>query len=93
MHTGGMEHQRRNELLQRRQELLNKLTGLEGTESRRQDAEDRVTMAAKALRTPGIPKPFPAEVEAAERDLREATDECNRIHAELQDIDEQLGKL
>ncbi len=88
-----MEDQRRKELLQRRQELVEQQTGLNGTETRRQEAEDRVTMAAAALRTPGFPKPFPAEVEAAERDLREATDACNRINAELRDIDEALGTL
>jgi hypothetical protein len=93
MHTGGMEDQRRKELLQRRQELLNKQTGSEGTETRRQEAEDRVTMAAAALRTPGFPKPLPAEVEAAERDLRVATEECDRINAELRDIDEELEAL
>ena len=88
-----MEDQRRNELLQKRQELLNKQTGPEGTEARRQDAEDRVTMAARALRTPGFPRPLPADVEAAERDLKEATDECNRINEELRNIDQELGIL
>jgi chromosome segregation ATPase len=93
MHTDGMENQRRNELLARREELVNKQTGLEGSENRRQDAEDRVVMAAAALNTPGFPKPLPAEVESAERDLREATDECDRINAELRDIDDELGRL
>jgi hypothetical protein len=88
-----MKDQRREELLQRRRELINKQTGLEGSETRRQEAEDRVQIAEMAQRTPGFPRPFPAEVEAAERDLREATDECNRISAELRDIDEALGTL
>ena len=93
MQTGDMENQRRKELLQTRQELMSKQGGSAGSEARRQDAQDRVTMAAAALRTPGFPKPLPAEVEAAERDLKEATDQCNRINAELRDIDEELGKL
>jgi hypothetical protein len=88
-----MDDQRRNELLQRRQALISKQTGAKGSETTRQEAEDRVTMAALALRTPGFPKPFPAEVEDAERDLREATTECDRINAELRDIDEELGKF
>jgi hypothetical protein len=88
-----MEDQQRQKLLQRRQELVNMQTVPEGPEARRQDAEDRVTIAAAALRTPGFPKPFPAEVEAAERDLREASEECERISAELRDIDAELGKL
>jgi hypothetical protein len=86
-----MEDQRRNELLKRRQELVNKQSGRDGSESKRQDAEDRVAMAAAALRTPGFPKPFPAEVEAAEHELKEATEECDRINAELRDIDAALG--
>jgi len=93
MHTGGMADQRREELLQKRQELMNKQNGVEGSENRRQDAEDRVMMAAAAQRTPGFPKPLPTEVEAAERDLSEATDECNRINAELRDIDKELATL
>jgi len=83
----------RRELMQRREELMKGLSGLDGAENRRQEAEDRVTMAAAALRTPGFPKPLPSEVESAERDLREATEACDRIDAELRDIDEQLGKL
>jgi len=55
-----MDDQRRNELLQRRQALISKQTGAKGSETTRQEAEDRVTMAALALRTPGFPKPFPA---------------------------------
>ena len=69
------------------------LSGSEGAETKRQYAEDRVSIAGAALRTPGFPKPFPAEIEAAERDLQEAADECNRIDAELREIDEALGKL
>jgi hypothetical protein len=93
MHTGEMEDQRRKELLQRRQELMSKRSEADGPEDRRQEAEDRVSMAAAALRTPGFPKPLPGEVAAAERDLREATEECDRINAELRDIDEALGTL
>jgi hypothetical protein len=88
-----MEDQRRNELQQRRQELLNKQTGPEGTETLRQDAEDRVTMCVRAQNTPGFPKPLPEEVAAAERDLEAATEECDRINEELRDIDQELGIL
>lgn len=93
MHTSSMEDNRRKELLQRRQELVNKQSGSDGSETRRQEAQDRVTMAAAAMGTPGFPKPLPSEVEAAERDLREATDECTRINEELRDIDTELGTL
>jgi hypothetical protein len=92
-HTGCMDDQRRKELLQRRQELINQQSGPEGSETRRREAEDRMTMAAAALRTPGFPKPLPSEVQAAEQELSEATDECNRISAELRDIDEAMGAL
>lgn len=68
-------------------------TGLNAAEARRQDADDRVMMCTRAKNTPGFPVPFPAEIEAAERDLAEATGECNRIHDELKSIDEELGKL
>jgi hypothetical protein len=88
-----MNDQRRTQLQQRRAELLNEPTGLDAAESRRQDAEDRVTMCTRAKNTPGFPRPLPAEVEAAERDLAEATEACNRIHAELKTIDEELGVL
>jgi hypothetical protein len=88
-----MEDQRRKQLLQRRQELLNKQSGAEGAESRRQYAEDRVSMCTRAQNTPGFPKPLPAEVAAAQRDLSEATEECNRIHEELRNIDQELGML
>lgn len=88
-----MENQKRDELMQCRQKLLDKQSGVQGAETRRQYAEDRVTMASRAMRTPGFPKPLPGEVEAAERELAEATEECNRIHAELRDIDQALGKL
>lgn len=93
LHTGVMDDQRRNELMQRRQELVSKQTGPQGTETRRQEAEDRVTIAAAAMRTPGFPKPLPSEIEAAERELQEASDECERVNAELRDIDEALGAL
>jgi hypothetical protein len=86
-----MEDQRRNELLQRKQELIDKLTGLEGAETRRQYAEDRVKCAEMAQSVPGFPRPLRPEIEAAERDLKEATDECNRIDAELRAIDTELG--
>jgi multidrug efflux pump subunit AcrA (membrane-fusion protein) len=86
----GMDEQRRQQLLQRRQDLLSQQSG---AENKRQDAEDRVTMAARALRTPGFPKPFASEVEASERELEEATGECDRIAAELCDTDAELGKL
>jgi hypothetical protein len=92
VHTDGMSDQRRNQLQQRRAELLNPTT-LDAAETRRQDAEDRVTMCIRAKNTPGFPMPFPAEVEAAERDLAKATEECNRIHEELKSIDEELGAL
>lgn len=85
-----MEEQRRQQLLQRRQELLNQQSGLE---TRRQDADDRVTMVARALRTPGFPKPIASEVEAAERELGEATEACNRISVQLRETDEELGRL
>ena len=88
-----MDDQTRNTLLQRKQELLSRQTGLEGAETRRQHAEDRVTIAGMALRTPGFPKPLASEVEAAERELQEATEECDRIHAELRDLEEKLAGL
>jgi hypothetical protein len=88
-----MEDQTRNQLLQRKQELLNQQNGLEAAETRRQEAEDRVTIAGMALRTPGFPQPLPSEVEAAERALQEATEECDRIHAELHDIEDKLAGL
>lgn len=88
-----MDDQRRKELIQRREELLKQQTGPEGTETRRQDAEDRVTMCVRAQNTPGFPKPLQAEIESAERDLREATDECDRINEQLRDIDKDLGIL
>jgi uncharacterized protein (DUF3084 family) len=88
-----MDDERRKQLLQRRDELLNHPTGLSAAETRRQDAEDRVTMCVRAKNTPGFPKPIPSEVEAAERDLAEATQDCNRIHEELRDIDQELGRL
>lgn len=73
--------------------MLDKQAAADGPESRRQDAEDRVLMAGKAMRTPGFPKPLPAEIEAAERELQEAIEECDRVHAELRDIDVELGIL
>ena len=93
VHTDGMDDQRRTQLQQRRTELLDNPTGLDAAETRRLDAEDRVTMCTRAKNTPGFPVPFPAEVQSAERDLAEATEECNRIHAELKSIDEELGAL
>jgi hypothetical protein len=93
VHTDGMSDQRRNQLQQRRAELLDDPTGLDAAETRRQDADDRVMMCTRAKNTPGFPVPFPAEIEAAERDLSEATEACNRIHEELKTIDEELGKL
>ena len=88
-----MDDHRRKQLLQRRDELLNNPTGLDAAETRRLDAEDRVTMCVRAKNTPGFPQPLPSEVEAAERDLAEATQECNRIHEELKIIDQALGML
>ncbi len=88
-----MEDQRRNELLQRKKELLNKQTGLDGAETRREHAEDRVQISAMAQRTPGFPKPLPSEIADAERDLKAATEECDRINAELRDIEKQLADL
>jgi hypothetical protein len=88
-----MNDERRNQLLQRRQELLSQQTATDGPETRRQDAEDRVNMCTRAKNTPGFPRPLPAEVEAAERDLSAATAECNRIHEELRDIDAELGLI
>jgi hypothetical protein len=86
-----MENQRRYELLQRKQELLNRQNGPEGAETRRVYADDRVKCAAMALNVPGFPRPLPSEVDAAERELKEATEECERIHAELHEIDKELG--
>jgi hypothetical protein len=88
-----MNDSRRTQLLQRRDELLNQPTGLDAAETRRLDAEDRVNMCTRAKNTPGFPQPLASEVEAAERDLAEATQECNRIHEELKDIDQALGVL
>jgi len=88
-----MDDQRRTQLQQRRAELLDNPTGLDAAETRRLDAEDRVTMCVRAQHTPGFPKPIQSEVEAAQRELAEATEECNRIHAELKSIDEELGVL
>jgi uncharacterized protein (DUF3084 family) len=88
-----MDDERRKQLLQRRDELLNHPVGLNAAETRRQDAEDRVTMCVRAKNTPGFPRPLPTEVEAAERDLAEATQECDRIHEALRDIDQELGML
>jgi hypothetical protein len=88
-----MENQRRDELLRRKQELLNKQNGPEGAETRREYAEDRVKCAEMAKSVPGFPRPLPSEVNAAERDLKEATEECDGINAELQDIDKELGGL
>jgi hypothetical protein len=93
VHTGPMDDERRKQLLQRRDELLNNPTGLDAAETRRLDAEDRVTMCVRANNTPGFPMPLPTEVEAAERDLAEATQECDRIHEELRNIDQDLGML
>lgn len=88
-----MDDHGRKQLLQRRDELLNNPTGLDAAETRRLDAEDRVTMCVRAKNTPGFPQPLASEVEAAERDLAEATQECNRIHEELKNIDQALGTL
>jgi hypothetical protein len=88
-----MHDQRRKQLLQRRDELLNHPTGLNAAETRRLEAEDRVTMCVRAKNTPGFPQPLPSEVQAAERDLAAATQECNRIHEELKNIDQALGML
>ncbi len=88
-----MENQRRNQLLQRKQELLNQQNGSQGAETRRQYAQDRVQIAEVAKRTPGFPKPLQSEVDAAERDLKEATEECERIIAELQNIEKELADM
>ncbi len=88
-----MDDKRREQLLQRKDELLNNPTGLNAAETRRLDAEDRVTMCTRAKNTPGFPRPLASEVEAAERDLAEATQECDRIHEELRNIDQELGVL
>lgn len=72
---------------------MNNPTELNAAEARRSEAEDRVTMCVRAKNTPGFPRPLATEVEAAERDLAEATQECDRIHEELRNIDQELGVL
>jgi hypothetical protein len=71
--------------------LIDKLTAADGVETRVQHAEDRMKCVEMALRTPGFPKPFKSEVDATERELKEAKDEWFRIDGELQEIDKELG--